>query len=272
MDLATAVGLRHHDWHVLDKPCVLERGKELQPGDYPDTSVEFLSESQVHIPDGSMHGSHTGLFDFRMNDELNALVGCDLGGTSLINAGVALRPEPRVFDDPRWPAAFRAELSTKLEDGFRHAEAMLQTTPYPEHFPPLPKMEALRKSAEAFGSKTFSRLPINVTFEEGVNRAGVPQSACVLCGDCMSGCNHRAKNTVLMNYLPDAKYHGAEIYTRVAVHSLERKAERWLVHYQVLSEGRASFAAPEAFVSADIVILGAGTFGSTEILLRSKVD
>ena len=41
--------------------CVLERGKELQPGEYPDTSVEFMSESQIHMSDGSnsrlTHGS-----------------------------------------------------------------------------------------------------------------------------------------------------------------------------------------------------------------------
>ncbi len=250
--------------------CVLERGKEFQPGEFPDTSVEFLSESQVHMADGSTHGPQTGLYDFRMNPELNALVGCGLGGTSLINAGVALRPEPRVFDDPAWPEALRASVSTTLEDGFRHAQAMLQSAPYPEDFPPLPKMAALEKSAAAFGADTFARLPINVTFKDGVNPVGVEQAACNLCGDCMSGCNHGAKNTVTMNYLPDAANHGAEIYTRVAVRSLERKMDRWLVHYQVLGEGREGFAAPPAFVSADIVILGAGTFGSTEILLRSK--
>src|SRR6478609_7730300 len=60
--------------------CVLERGKEFQPGEYPDTPVEFLSESQVHLPDGSTLGSRTGLYDFRVNQELNALVGCGLGG------------------------------------------------------------------------------------------------------------------------------------------------------------------------------------------------
>ncbi|MEP7290559.1 MAG: alpha/beta fold hydrolase [Chloroflexota bacterium] len=250
--------------------CVLERGKEFQPGDYPDTSLEFMSESQVHLPGGATHGPQTGLYDFRLNQDLNALVGCGLGGTSLINAGVALRPEPRVFDDPRWPAAFRAEVATRLEDGFRRAEEMLQTTPYPEDAPRLPKMDALQKSAAVFGEDTFARLPINVTFEDGINHVGVKQAACKLCGDCMSGCNHGAKNTVLMNYLPDAKNHGAEIFTRVAVHSLVRKADRWLVYYQVLDEGRESFGAPEAFVSAEIVILAAGTFGSTEILLRSK--
>src|SRR5437762_11983568 len=66
--------------------CVLERGKEFQPGEYPDTDVEFLSEIQAHLPDGRTIGSRLGLYDLRVNPELNALVGCGLGGTSLINA------------------------------------------------------------------------------------------------------------------------------------------------------------------------------------------
>ncbi|MEO8394292.1 MAG: GMC family oxidoreductase N-terminal domain-containing protein, partial [Chloroflexota bacterium] len=250
--------------------CLLERGKEFQPGEYPDTNVEFLSESQVHLPDGSTLGPRTGLYDFRVNNELNALVGCGLGGTSLINAGVALRPEDRVFDDPRWPEEIRQSLKTTLNDGFNRAEQMLGSTPYPADVRPVPKLLAHQRSAQAFGAETFARLPINVTFQDGVNQFGVEQLACNLCGDCMSGCNYHAKNTLIMNYLPDAKNHGAEIFCEVGVRSLEREGDQWLVHYQPLSEGRDSFDAPTQFVRADIVILAAGTFGSTEILLRTK--
>jgi cholesterol oxidase len=75
---------------------------------------------------------------------------------------------------------------------------------------------------------------------------------------------------LIMNYLPDAKNHGAEIYTRVAVRRVERREGRWLVYYQVLDAGREVFGAPPLLVSADLVILAAGTLGSTEILLRSK--
>jgi cholesterol oxidase len=41
------------------------------------------------------------------------------------------------------------------------------------------------------------------------------------------------------------------------------------VHFQPLGVGREKFGAPDLFVAADIVILGAGALGSTEILLRS---
>ena len=55
-----------------------------------------------------------------------------------------------------------------------------------------------------------------VNFEKkkpGDNRFDQP--ACNACGNCVSGCNTGAKNTLNMNYLPDAKVHGAKIFTEV---------------------------------------------------------
>jgi cholesterol oxidase len=248
--------------------CLLERGREFQPGDYPDTLAEARREFQVDAP-SALVGSRTGLYDFCLNEDIHVFMGCGLGGTSLVNANVSLRADPRVFQDPRWPAAFRVD-TERLEDGYRRAEEMLKPATYPETAPALPKLEGLRAAAGAL-KQPFRRPPINVNFAvDGPNHVGVTQHPCTLCGDCVSGCNHGAKNTVLMNYLPDAKNHGAEIFTQVAVRHLERRDGRWLVHYQLLESGRERFAAPTLFVSADIVILAAGALGSTEILLRSK--
>ena len=252
--------------------CLLERGREFQPGEYPDTEPEALREFQADLPAGRV-GSRDGLFDLRANEDINVMLGCGLGGTSLINANVVLRAEPRVFDDPRWPQEIRDDLTTLVEDGYRRAAEMLRPAPLPESIS-LPKLTALERSAGALNEK-FYRPPVSVTFEEpegGVNHVGVEQHACILCGDCVSGCNHRAKNTTLMNYLPDAKNHGAEIYTQVSVRRLVRREGRWAVYYQLVDAGREKFDAPEMFVTADVVVLAAGTLGSTEILLRSKAS
>lgn len=248
--------------------CILERGKEFQPGEYPNTQTKALAEMQVDSPQHHL-GSCTGLYDFHVNKDINVFVGCGLGGTSLVNANVSLQAEPRVFEDLRWPKELREDVGTLLAEGYHRAEEMLKPTPYPESFPPLPKLQALEKSSKYLNEK-FYRPPINVTFQDGVNHVGVEQKECNLCGDCVSGCNNKAKNTVLMNYLPDAKNHGAEIYTQVSVRRVERQGNRWLVHYQLLNAGQENFNAPTMFVSADIVILAAGTLGSTEILLRSQ--
>lgn len=248
--------------------CLLERGREFAPGEFPDTEPEALAEIQLDLP-GRHLGSRLGLYDIRFNPDLNVFLGCGLGGTSLVNANVALRAEPRVLADVCWPAEFRADLAQGLEQGYAQAEAMLKPTPYPETAPALAKLEALAAAAQALGV-SFYRPPIVVTFQDGVNHVGVAQQACTLCGDCVSGCNYGAKNTTAMNYLPDACNHGAELYTQAAVQWLERRDGRWLVHYQLLDSGRERFQAPTLSVSADIVILAAGALGSTEILLRSK--
>lgn len=247
--------------------CVLERGREIRPGEYPDTPLEAARELQVELA-GARVGERTAMFDFRRFDDIGVLVGCGLGGTSLINANVSLRADPRVFQDPRWPAGLRADPSL-LEQGYDRATRMLAPTPYPESEPRLAKLEALERSAERLKAP-FSRPPINVTFQDGPNAAGVEQKACIGCGDCVSGCNVGAKNTVLMNYLPDACAFGAEIFTQVAVERVARGTDApWRVYFQPLEVGREEFGAPPMFVTADVVMLGAGALGSTEILLRS---
>ena len=250
--------------------CVLERGREFLPGEYPDTMLKILGEAQVDLPDAHVE-SRTALYDFRVNDGINVFLGCGLGGTSLVNANVAMRPDDRVFDDPGWPQALQNDVTGSLNRGFDRAMEMLQPTPYPEtgDFPRLSKTAALEESARSM-RQPFHRPPIAVNFENKTNHVGVEQHQCTNCGDCVTGCNYGAKNTVLMNYLPDAWNHGTEIYTSVSVRYLERKGDRWQVHYQLLESGRESFDSPTLFVEADVVVLGAGALGSTEILLRSK--
>jgi cholesterol oxidase len=58
-------------------------------------------------------------------------IGCGLGGGSLVNSGVCIAPDTRVFDDPKWPAGLRTDKTTRLADGFKKAHAMLQPEKYP---------------------------------------------------------------------------------------------------------------------------------------------
>ena len=251
--------------------CLLERGREILPGEFPNTEPEALEEMQFNTPDGHI-GNRTGLYDIRVNDQQNVVLGCGLGGTSLINANVSLEPEPEVFSDPRWPQEFRNDQHTLLDRGTQLAREMLKPNPYPEHWPPLAKLAAHNKSARTMG-EDFYRPPLNVTFEEfenNINHVGVEQPICTNCGDCVSGCNYGSKNTTAMNYLPDAHNHGAEIFCEVSVKYLEQVEDGWNVHYQPEGAGRNTFDAPTLFVKAKIVMLAAGTLGSTEILLRSR--
>ena len=248
--------------------CILERGREMLPGEYPDTQAEVTRDLQTHLPKADI-GPRNGLYDFHLNPDISVLVGCGLGGTSLINAGITIRPDERLFDDPRWPSQLRSDRATLLEEGFTRAEEMLRPVTYPDNYPELAKAKAHKVSADHMQAK-FEKTPMHITFSSGVNPVGIHQDACVNCGDCVTGCNYGSKSTTLMNYLPDAHNHGAEVYTGISVRYVERKDGKWIVHYQLVASGREKFDAPTMFLTADTVILAAGTLGSTELLLRSK--
>src|SRR5690349_3783490 len=88
--------------------CVLERGREWLPPDFPKTTAEMLDELQLHFP-SLRKGPRTGLYEFRFGDTLVTYLGCGVGGGSLVNAGVTIRPDPELFDDPRWPRELRRD-------------------------------------------------------------------------------------------------------------------------------------------------------------------
>ncbi len=245
--------------------CVLERGREFQIGEFPDQMIEAAEEFQVS---GAIvrHGSPLGLYDLRLGRDMHVLVGCGLGGTSLINANVALQPDRRLWEDPCWPDELPADPA--LEEGYARAQRMLRPSPCPADVK-LAKLDALATSAKALGA-SFSRPPINVTFREEVNHAGVRQPACTMCGDCCAGCNVGAKNTVQMTYLPDAAGHGAEIFTETRVTHVRKEGLTWRVFFEMIGTEREKFGVGVQSVVADVVILAAGTLGSTEILHRSQ--
>ena len=253
------------------KVCVLERGKEFLPGQFPDKISEALPELQLDAA-GKTVGSATGLFDLRVNDDMNVLVGCGLGGTSLINANVSLQAEKWVLESDEWPAQIRQEYQQEnslLHRVFQRAEYMLKPAMVPDNVE-LSKLNAQRKTAAAMGAE-FTLTPINVNFAAtDANHAGVPQPACNHCGDCVSGCNVGAKNTTAMNYLPDAVNFGASIFCETKVSHIEPDGERWRIYYWPQSLNREVFDAPPLFIVANTVVVAAGTLGSSEILLRSK--
>ncbi|MGH7619340.1 MAG: GMC oxidoreductase, partial [Gemmatimonadaceae bacterium] len=250
------------------KVCLLERGDERQPGDFAESPLEGVREMQMDWPNRRM-GARNALFDFRVNPDISVLVGCGLGGTSLINANVAIMPDERVWLDPKWPNAIRADLETRIAAGVERAREMLQPTSFPESFATPYKLQAMERSASHMRAP-FIRPPITVTFEDRVNHVGVHQPACNSCGNCVGGCNRGSKNMLIMNYLPDAHHHGAEIFTGASVRQVERNGNRWLVRFDEATQGLRKFRASGMFVRAKTVILSAGSLGSTEILLRSR--
>lgn len=243
--------------------AVLERGREFAPGDFPSNALEAAKAVQMHGPNGTI-GSPVALFDVRAGDGVHVLKACGLGGTSLINAGVCLSPDERVFKSEAWPE--EAVSDGLLADGYVKARAMLRPAAQPG-WRDFPKVKALAIAAKIF-EETLQPAPIHVSFSAAPNAAGINQPACTACGDCCGGCNVGAKTTVRNTYLADAEAMGAAIFTHADVRRVSKDADgRWSVKFAAQGDGRAS---NEQTVRAGIVVIAAGTLGSTEILMRSR--
>ena len=241
--------------------CVLERGKEWLPGQFPDALARGAQELRHTL-------NPLGLYDFRFGTDIGVLMGSGLGGTSLINANVVFEPDPEVFDHPQWPQAIRdARDQSQLQDYFNRVRATLFARKHPDALN-LSKIQALKKGAEA---ADFDLPDIAVNFEfEGNNTWGIRQRKCISCGDCVSGCNVGAKNTLDTNYLAIAKSGGAEIFTQVEVKRIEPQAGGgYLIHY-IRRESPYGLAEEGTLTANRIVVLAAGALGSTEIMLRSR--
>ncbi len=239
--------------------CVLERGREYLTGQFPSKLSELRNELMLSGGTGK-----PGLYDLRMGEHMHVLLGCGLGGGSLVNAGVALRPDARVFADPAWPSEI-SRGADLVDQGYARAEKWLRPATDPLARDMI-KFGALDRASGALG-KAPDPARVLVSFDAITNPAGIEQPACTRCGDCCGGCNVGAKNTVALTYLPDAANHGAEIFCQVRVEHVERHgATGWRLFWRPSGEAKA----PMAELMADIIVLAAGSLGSTEILLRSR--
>ncbi|MBX9590082.1 MAG: GMC family oxidoreductase N-terminal domain-containing protein [Hyphomonadaceae bacterium] len=246
--------------------AILERGREFLTGEFPSRFPDLRQQMQV-TGRRLRIGAPTGLYDVRLGEDMHVLVGCGLGGGSLINAGVTLRPDPRVFRDEVWPTEFARD--GLVAEGYARAARWIRPARDPDAAQRT-KFKALALSGAALGEEPVVA-PVAVSFRETINPAGIRQPACTGCGDCCGGCNVGAKNTVALTYLPDAVQHGAHVFTHAAVRHVAQAARgRWRVHFARQDKEAPGKTADTMSVSADIVVLAAGTLGSTEILLRSR--
>jgi hypothetical protein len=131
--------------------CVLERGAEKWPGEYPHTARGALEEYEVSgqvCGKSIRYGKSAGLFQTIKGEGQHVLMGCGLGGTSLINGGVWLRADDRVLRGREWPVELR---EGALDEYYTRAEQMLKPTPYPSTYPTPLKLSALETQARKFG-------------------------------------------------------------------------------------------------------------------------
>ncbi|KAF2147047.1 uncharacterized protein K452DRAFT_218057 [Aplosporella prunicola CBS 121167] len=263
--------------------AILELGKEKWPGEYPSTISEVVPEFHVSGNAGKgllkdvNTGKPTGLYHFMLGEGQSAFVGNGLGGTSLINANVFLRCDERTLAMGTWAPEIR-KIPGVLDAYYSRAAEMLQPTAYPEDYPPLQKLSVLEKQAKALNQgQNFYRVPQTTFFHDGVNNAGVEMKASTGSGQDCTGVNDGSKNSVLMNYIPDAWNWGAEIFCECEVRYIhrDRDGNGYIVFFAWHGDKRQAFK--DYFYSdlmwvraKEFCFLGAGALGTTEILLRSQ--
>lgn len=121
---------------------------------------------------------------------------------------------------------------------------MLQPSPYPSDYPSLKKLSVLEKQAKALGQgENFYRVPQTTFFHNGLNNAGVEMKASTGSGQDCTGVNDGSKNSILMNYVPDAWNHGAEIFCECEVRYIQRdpKGNGYIIFYAWHRDDRKIF-------------------------------
>jgi len=240
--------------------AILEQGRHWRPGDFPTTAKARRKTTRL-TGRAPKIGDPAGLYYLSVGRGLTVFGASGLGGGSLINAGVVLRPNLDRLRKAGWPDAVLSD--GLLLRGFDLAETMLGVAPAPspERFA---KFAGMRKAAEASGLSV--QLPaMTISHRPGLNVAGVMQPGCRNCGDCWSGCNVGAKNTVGITYIADAVDHGATVFCESRVQSIAKTETGWEVVVRDLSPGGG-----ERHIEAPILVLAAGTMGTNELLLRAQ--
>jgi len=252
---------------------VLEAGRRFEDADYPRTSWDvrkFLWAPKL--------GCH-GIQRIHLLRDVIILAGAGVGGGSLVYANTLYRPASDAFyHDRQWAhiTDWRAELAPYYDQ----AERMLGVVQNPTM---TPSDEVMRQVAEEMGvGGTFSMAPVGVFFgrdgrkEPGVEvgdpffgGAGPRRRGCLEVGECMTGCRHNAKNTLVKNYLYLAEKAGATVHPRttaVAVRPLPRGG--YAVDAVRTGAWRAGRTARS--FTAGQVVFAAGTWGTQQLLHRMK--
>lgn len=200
------------------------------------------------------------------------LAGAGVGGGSLNYANTLYKPPATFFNDPQWRdiTDWQDELAPYYDQGQR----MLGVVRNPHM---TPADEIIKSVADDMGvGDTFIQTPVGVFFGEPGKPAqdpffggvGPARTGCTECGECMTGCRHGAKNTLVKNYLGLAERAGAEVHPLTTVTGLDLRPDGvWSVRTE---RSGSVFRRRRQTLTARNVVLAAGTWGTQNLLHKMK--
>src|SRR5436190_17233352 len=133
----TAARLAQANLNPKPSVCILERGKEWVPGTFPETPLDGARELRSDL-------NPLGLYELLNHPDISVVKGSGLGGTSLINANVAIIPDREVFEQFHWPSGLTYDMLAKY---YLQARGVLDASPHPR-FKDLGKIKALKVRAD----------------------------------------------------------------------------------------------------------------------------
>ncbi|KXO96902.1 Cholesterol oxidase (plasmid) [Tsukamurella tyrosinosolvens] len=245
---------------------VLEAGRRFADEDFAKTSWDL--RRFVWMPALGLYGIQR----IHMLRDCLILAGAGVGGGSLNYANTLYKPPASFFADEQWAGItdWFDELSPFYDQGRR----MLGVVQNPHM---TPADEIVKQVADDMGAgETFIQTPVGVYFGEPgktvpdpfFGGAGPDRTGCIECGECMTGCRHGAKNTLVKNYLGLAERAGAQVHPLTTVTDVQQRGDgTWEV--STVRSG-AKLRKRRRTYTAQHVVFAAGTWGTQQLLHRLR--
>ncbi len=251
---------------------VLEAGARFEDADFAATSWDL--RRFLFAPGLGCYGIQR----VHLLNDCMILAGAGVGGGSLVYANTLYEPPDAFYADPTWRDV--ADWKAELAPHYDQARRMLGVVTNPVRTPADDLME--RVATQMGVADSFHPTPVGVLFGEAGRPGGEPvddpyfggagpaRRTCLACGECMTGCRHGAKNTLVKNYLHLAERLGATVLPLTTVTRLRPRAGGGYdvtVRYTKAAVSRPSVT---RVLTADQVVLAAGALGTQRLLHRMR--
>ena len=250
---------------------VLEAGRRFSDAEFANTSWDlrkFLWAPQL--------GCY-GIQRIHLLRNAMILAGAGVGGGSLNYANTLYVPPEPFFNDRQWShiTDWRAELMPHYDQAKRMLGVVINPT-----FTDADRI--MKEVADDMGvGDTFVPTPVGVFFGPDGSKApgrrvpdpyfggaGPDRTGCIECGECMTGCRHGAKNTLVKNYLGLAESAGAQVHPMTTVTGFDQRADG-LWEVETVRTGRKLRRGRQTFTATHLV-LAAGTYNTQKLLFKMR--
>jgi cholesterol oxidase len=250
---------------------VLEAGRRFADAEFAKTSWNL--RKFLWAPQLGMYGIQR----IHLLRNCMILAGAGVGGGSLNYANTLYVPPEPFFADKQWSdiTDWRSELMPHYEQ----AQRMLGVVQNPT-FTDADRL--MKEVADDMGvGDTFVATPVGVFFGPDGEKtpgktvpdpyfggAGPARTGCTECGECMTGCRHGAKNTLVKNYLGLAESAGAQVHPMTTVTGFSQRADG-LWEVSTARTGSKLRRKRKTFTATNLIV-AAGTYNTQKLLFKMR--